>query len=329
MIRLAVAIILGLTFTGGALGEDVVRYRDRAARGDRPSVVEIKGKVEAESLAGVRIGGRLIPAGDVIDIEYEYPGAIRLDVREARQADIGRNSEDAIRKYRALAQSPTAAANKSLKRFFDYRAAQLVAENSDVSPESLAAAVAALTKFAAEHPDSWQRLHCVRLLAVLQRESNPEAVKKMYEELTTSPIPEIKAESLFAIADLYIDAKNYGVVKSILDAIPPSDPRLPAYRIAASVNPTDPSETIAQLEKLKSAADDAVKPTIYNLIGDLQQLDPKTEFEAKFNYLKVELIFNSNPVETTKAQERLARVFAKMNQDERARMYRDKARGRS
>src|SRR5262245_37108624 len=90
-----------------ATAQDTVRFIDRAGRSERP-VQETKGKVEGESLAGVKIGGRTIRAGDIVDVEYETPGGLRLDLGEARQLEDGRKIDEAIRKYRGLAASPSA-----------------------------------------------------------------------------------------------------------------------------------------------------------------------------------------------------------------------------
>ncbi|MBX7102949.1 MAG: tetratricopeptide repeat protein [Gemmataceae bacterium] len=328
----SVVVLVLLAGTGPTYAEDTVRYRDRTSQGER-AVQEVRGRIESESLAGVRIGGKLIPADDIVDVDLEFPGAIRLDVKEARQAEDSRKTDDAIRRYRALAASPTAAGNKSLKRWLEARAAYLLAAKADAGPTELQSAVAGITKFIADYPDSWQRVPHTRTLARLYLDTNPpnfDAARRAYEELSAAAgaTPEVKAGSMFAVVDLLFQQKRLDEARKVLSTLSASDPRAAAYQVACSVDPAQPGATIAALEAMLAKADPGTKPTIYNLIGDCCRLDPKREKDALFAYLWVDLIYNSDPYETSKAQDSVAQLFRKMSQDDRAKQYRDRARGR-
>jgi hypothetical protein len=321
-----------MTLAGPVGAQDVVRYRTRTAKGDWP-ILEAKGTIESDSLAGVKLSGNLIAANNIVDIDYEMPGAIRIDAREARQAEDSRKIEEAIRKYRALAASPSASNNKALKRFFEYKVVTLTAAKADAGPAELRAAIAALTKWIQDHPESWQRTAASRLLARLQLDSDPpnvEAAKKVYEDLAGAPGAGtvLKADCQFAIVDLYLTQNKQSQAKQHLDTISAGDPRLPAYRIACRAESANAESTEKQLEELLAKADDSVKPTIYNLLGDCRRREPKKEKDALFAYLWVALIYNQDAAETAKAQDRIAELFKKMGQEERAKNYRDKARGR-
>src|SRR5207237_4561007 len=58
-----------------ALGQDKVQFREKGGKGIQITT----GKIDAESIAGVKIGSRTISSGDIIDIQYEVPALIRLD----------------------------------------------------------------------------------------------------------------------------------------------------------------------------------------------------------------------------------------------------------
>ncbi len=315
-----------------ASAQDTVRFRGRGPRGERP-IQQIAGKIESESLAGVKVAGNLIAASDIVDIEYETPGGIRIDMREARQADEAHKVEEAIRKYRALAASPTATNNPALKRSFEYKVATLMSAKADSSPSDLKAAIAALTKWTQDYPDGWQRLPASRLLARLQLDTEPpnfDAARKVFDELAASASigPQFKTDCQLASIDLYLSQRNNGKARQLLDAMASTDPRVAVYRIACLAEPGNADTVAKQLEDLLPKADDTVKSTIHNLLGDTRRLQPAKQKEARFAYLWVELIYNHDPVETAKAQDRLAELFKSMGQEERAKTYRDKARGR-
>lgn len=327
MNRTAIVLTL-LLLTTAASAQDMVRYRSRGPRGERP-IQEAKGKIESESLAGVKIGGNLIAAGDIVDVEYETPGGIRIDLREAKHAEESRKTDEAIRKYRSLAASPVASNNSTFKRSFEYKVAMLTAAKSDVGSAELKAATSALSKWIDDHPDGWQRLQATRLLARLHLDADPpnvEAARKAYDDLAASKgiAGQVKTDCQLAIVELYLSQRNTAKAQELLGVMPTSDPRLPAYRIACG----NESKQAKQLEDLLAKAEDNVKPTIYNLLGDSHRRDPAKQKEALFAYLWVDVVYNHDPVETAKAQDRIAAIFKKMGQDERAKLYRDKARDR-
>ncbi len=264
------AVWLMLATTASA--QDTVRYRGRGPRGERP-IQQANGKIENESLAGVKLAGNLIATSDIVEVEYETPGGIRIDMREARQADEAHKIDEAIRKYRALAMSPTTTNNPALKRSFEYKVATLMSARADNSPAELKAATAALTKWTQDHPDGWQRLPASRLLARLHLDAEPpnyDAARRVFDELAalSAIAPQLKNDCQLASVDLYLSQRNNSKAKQLLDAMAISDPRVPIYRIASLAEPGNADTVAKQLEDLLAKADDSLKPTIYNLLGD-------------------------------------------------------------
>jgi hypothetical protein len=74
-IRIWISVISIGLFASAAAAQDRVTYRDRAGKAPRT----VSGKIEAESLAGIKIANRTIPIADVVDVQYDVPGAIKLD----------------------------------------------------------------------------------------------------------------------------------------------------------------------------------------------------------------------------------------------------------
>src|SRR5262245_10052539 len=110
-----VAVTL-LMLASRATAEHVVTYRERTAEGERP-LRAAKGKIESESLLGVRIHGKLIASSDIIDVSYDLPG-IRLELSRAANAENQKSYDDAIKEYRGLQNQGVVANNPAAKRHF-------------------------------------------------------------------------------------------------------------------------------------------------------------------------------------------------------------------
>jgi len=79
-------------------------------------------------------------------------------------------------------------------------------------------------------------------------------------------------------------------------------------------------ERLSRWEGLKAAA--------YNMLGDLLRRDGKTKKDALYAYLWVDVVYNDDPAEVAKADGRLADLFGELKDEERARKYRDRLRGK-
>src|SRR5438045_3966585 len=155
-----------------AAAQDRVTYHDRAARDKGAQTVT--GRIDAESLAGLRIAAKTIPATDVIDVAYELPGAVRIQYNRAVAAEA-RKLDDAVKEYDDLVKTPSFAAARFAKRYGEYKLATLKAAKADEAGTP-AAAVEALTRFRKDHPDSWEVIPATRLLARYLMEKEPPDV---------------------------------------------------------------------------------------------------------------------------------------------------------
>jgi hypothetical protein len=317
--------LLLLAFAAPAIAQDRVTFRDRSAKGPQTA----SGKIESESLAGVRISGRTIPIADVIDVQYEMPGAIRLDYPRAVNAE-SRNPAEAVSIYETMLKAPSVQNNAAIKRHIEYRIAMLNAGRAEEARDQVGKAIAALTKFKSDHRDAWQLLPLTRTLARLCLEKDPpdyDAARKAYEDLAAAPgaPAEVKNECAFQVIDLLLLAGKVDDAKQRAAALPSGDPRSKVYQVGCQSGP----DAARQLEDLiDKMSDRGVKAAAYNMLGDVYRRDPKTKKDALYAYLWVDVVYNDDPAEVAKADDRLAGLFAELRDEERAKRYRDKARGK-
>src|SRR5262245_59742538 len=121
-----------LVLTSRAAAQDKVTYRDRTGKG----VQTASGKIDAESLAGVRIGGRTIPGTDILVVQYDVPGSIRLDYNAAIAAEAKIPAE-ALMNYDALLRTGPVQNLKSVKRHLEYKVAALTTARAEEGPDQL------------------------------------------------------------------------------------------------------------------------------------------------------------------------------------------------
>lgn len=326
---LFIGSFLAMMVPAATRAEDTVIYRLHGESGQQT----IKGIVESEGLAGVKIAGKTIAAGDIVDVQLEVPGGIKLDLPKAVQAESAGKFEEAVREYRALINVPSVANNKLLKRYFDYKIALLTAARADAGPEELRVAVEALSKFITNHPDSWQRVPVARLLTRLHLDANPpnyDAARKVLDDLAQTPgaTADLKAECAYSTVDLWWRQKKIEEARKALTAAPANDPRTAIWRTVLDTELANLDTSIKKLEQQRETVNNHLKPAIYNAIGDCYRLDPKRQKDALFAYLWVDVVYNFDPVEAIRAQERLAELFTELKDDERAKVYRNKSRGR-
>lgn len=306
-----------------------VSYRERAGKG---GVLTANGRIESESLAGVKVGGKTIPSSEVIEIAYDVPGAIRLDYRSV--AAETKPPGESIKDYEALLKAPAVQGSKYLKRHVEYRIAALTAARADEGALQLKAAIDAVQKFKRENADAWQLVPLTRTLARLMLDKDPpdpEAARKAYDELIAAPgaPPDVKLECTLQVIDLLLQSGKTADAQARLAALPPGDPRVPIYQIGVRATADKLSDTARQLQEFIDKTNDPVlKAAAYNVLGDVYRRDPAHKKDALYAYLYVDVIYNQDTVETQKAVARLAQLFDEFKDEARAKQYRDRLRGK-
>jgi hypothetical protein len=323
------AVLLGLAAAPAAAEDGKVTCRDRGARG----VQAVSGRIESESVAGVRVNGKMVSSADVVDVLYDVPGAIRLDYNSAAGAEAARPA-DALKGYEALLRNPAVQGSKFLKRHLEYKLAALAAARADEGAEQLQKAVAALEKFKKDHPDAWQLVPLTRTLGrlLLEKEPpDPDAARKAYDDLARAKDApaDVQQEFTFLVIDLLLQAGKPAEAQQRLAALPADNPRVQVYRLGVQAAPGKLAETAQRLEDfIDKTADPSLKAAAYNMLGDCYRRDPAHKKDALYAYLWVDVIYNQDPVESAKAVGRLADLFQELKDDERAKKYRDRLKGK-
>lgn len=301
--------------------EDVVTFRDRSAHGENV-LQTIRGRIESETLAGIKIAGKTISPGDVVSVEYELPGGIRLDAREARQLEDAKRFEDAARKYRLIANSPQGNTGRSFKPHFDFRLAWATAQSGDKL-----AALEALRQYAVAHPDRWERVAAAKSIARLALTVSPPdfaAARAAFQDLAKAATADeqLRNDCAIAVVDLWLAEGNRDEARKALAAASVGDPRAAVYRIAIE---NYEKQIGTKLGPMLNTASSAAKPAVYSLLADDFARDPKGIQDALFAYLKIELMYSGDWYQTQKARIQLSQLFSKIGSAERARTFQGKA----
>src|SRR5262245_33412308 len=320
-------LLLGLAASPVA-AQDRVTFRDRASKSPQTAT----GTIASESLAGIKVGTRTIPAGDVLEVQYDV-AAIKLDYPRALAAEA-RNAAEAVPVYEGMLKAPAVQNNKAVRRYIDYKLAMITAARADEGLEHRQKAVAALVKFKKDNPDSWELVPVTRTLARLYEEQEPpdhDSARSAFEELAAAQNApaDLKVDCAVTAIDLLLAAGKVEDAKQRVASLPASDPRTRVYQLGCQACGMNPGDSLRQLESLiDSTADRGLKATAYNMLGDVYRRDAKTKKDAVYAYLWVDVWYNDDPAQVTKADARLADLFGELKDEERARKFRDKARGK-
>jgi hypothetical protein len=325
---LAVAVLSVLT-TAAPAQDGKVTYRDRGSKG----VQAAAGKIESESVAGIRVGGKTVSSADIVDVQYELPASVRLDYNSAASTEATKPAE-AIKGYEALAKTPQVQNNRLVKRHLEYKVAVLTAAQADEGPAQLRTAIVSLEKFRKDHPDAWQLVPVTRTLGRLHLDREPpefEAARQAYDDLArANGVPaDVRQELTLLAIDVLTQAGKLAEAQQRLASLPAGDPRVQLYQVGLRATPANLAETVKQLEDaIERTADPSLKAAAYNVLGDCYRRDPKHKKDALYAYLWVDVIYNQDPIEVNRAVARLASLFAELKDDERAKKYRDRLRGK-
>jgi len=304
----------------------------------------LKGTVQKESAKGVQLAGKeFIPAEDILDIHYDlktenkavldsYQLAYAKD-RESQEKTTGRrpNMEAAMFEYDAAA-TKLEAGQEFAKRNMEFRIAVLRARVSTEFRATLTPAIKKLTDFKAKHPDSWQLSQCLQTLAGLNIDQRDFIqADKCYQELSVAPVSdELKQEAEFLQVQMSLRQGNPQQAQTRLKALASKLPKDSKNAIRAVVGQ---AECLALMKKgpeaikifqqmIKDAADPGVKAMAYNGLGK-SYFDQGMLKEARWEFLWVDIVFNSDKAEHAKAIYYLWKISSELKETEHAQEYRD------
>jgi hypothetical protein len=335
----AVMMALG----GTVWAQDEVTYYDRTAKKDVPAT----GTVLEETAAGIKFKSgastKLIPPGDVIEVKHEVKGVQRLTYRSyfTKERDMLRANQparrkklldDALKGYRELL--PKVASNRFAARHIQYKIASLLAREAEEDPEAVETAVAELKKFKDENPNSWQILRVAKLLADLYiRSNNLDAAEKTYSDLAQSgDLPkDVRQEFDLQSAQLLIETRHYDQAEQKLKSLnlPADDPMAGHVQVylALCTGVRDKTKLKASVDQIEQTIDKTKDPNLkavaYNALGDCYRLNGQLK-DAVWEYLHVDMVYNQDKRQQTRAVEQLAKLFDELKDEKRAQEYRDR-----
>jgi hypothetical protein len=343
MKRLLTVVLFGslalLSVSAARAQQDKVRYFDRKTQKN----VEKTGSVTEESPASVTFKAvgeakpTKIPASDISEIDYSVKdgdkfGRIEWNspnnfLRNARAADKPAKRRDFLEKaladYRTLV--PLVKDQRKLARHVQFSIAEVLAMQAEADPKLQDAAIAAVKKFKADYGDGWQLVKATKLLVhLLEMKGDEAGVQAVYAELADneSAPKEVRQEfGMLAVGNLIRQNKHADAdakAKAIKAAMAPDDPQMPklkVYLAACDVAARKFDGVETELDKVvESGADSDVKALARNTLGDYFRAKGDKE-KAFWEYLWVDVHYNQDREELSRALYNLSKLFVEVRQD--------------
>lgn len=336
MRRASLSALLLLGVCAAAHAQDVVYYTERGKKGEQKAT----GSVEDESPAGVKVklkDGKdtmqAIATGAILRIDYQDKAVSVVDYRrpfgkEEQARKEARDDKRAERLGEALdgyAKLEKAAERPAVKRYLQFKVAELTTLQSQDDPTKADAAIKLLTEFKGNHPTGWQLLPALKMLArLLEDAGRLDDARKAYEELADLPdVPaELKQESTLLVSRLLLRGGKYRDAEARLRKLAPTlsrdDPQallVKAYLAESALGQNNLKDVAKDLgEVARASADPRLRGVVHNLLGDYYRKQGQAE-EAFWEYLRVETVYNEDVEENAKALYFLVGLFDKVKKD--------------
>lgn len=332
-------LVLTLLVSAQARAQDEVHWRT----GDRHEAHTV-GAIVAETLAGiqVRTGGEAatsIPAGAVLDVAYEIPADMRLALRSALNeeraaamsptvSERGARRAAAQQKYRALA---SAVSRPEARRYFEFKAAGLMAAQVELEPAKALAAEETLARFIKQHANAWEVIPAVRMLARVRTLAGDRAgACAAYDELRRTPglPPTVAWDAASRVVELLLCGRLYDDAERRLNDLghSPGETREQATRRRAlgAICRTGKGSA-ADARELEGLLGEVPKPALkalaLNTLGDFYRRSGRIG-EARWAYLAVDVLYRQDPDQHARALDGLSVVCKALNQDALAAEFR-------
>jgi hypothetical protein len=322
-----------------ARAQDQVHYFDRKTQENKVG----KGTIIEESPAGVTFkpsgGGKnvFVAALDITEVDYkvadndkfgslEWNGANNA-LRRARTAgDVAtrkKNAESALEQFGKLA--PLVVDNKRLARQVQFGLAEALTLQAEDDPKQADAAVAALRTFRKEQGDGWQMVKATKLLVRLLEQKGDEAgVQSVYTETADNAAapPQVRQEfGLLAVRYLLRKGKPAEAAvkaRTVQQGLAADDPRAAKLKVYLAACDIAASKFDGAEKDLRAviagAADNDVKALARNTLGDLYRAQGQGD-KAFWEYLWVDVHYNQDREELSRALYNLSKLFADVRKD--------------
>jgi hypothetical protein len=343
MKRLLTAIALlgfvALYVAPAARGQDAIHYFDRKTKKDEIA----KGTISAETPAEVTYkptgagNGITIRAADISEIDYQYrdnekfaklqwtrpTNALRRARAATKPADRKKELQTALEAFQELA--PLVTGNKVWNRHVQFGLAEVLALQAEENPKKLDAALEAMKKFKAEQGTGWQLVKATKMLVrLLEMKGDEAGAQAVYTEMADNEaVPrEVRREfGLLVVRYLLRKGKHADAAAKALavkQGLADDDPqavKLMVYLAACDIAARKLDGVEEKLRAVvKGGADDDVKALARNTLGDYYRAQGHPD-KAFWEYLWVEVHYNQDREEVSKALYYLSKLFADVRKD--------------
>jgi tetratricopeptide (TPR) repeat protein len=336
----ALAALLATAATGRA--DDVYLHKAK----DKPSYA---GTITKESSVSIKIDTfkNDIPAEEIRDIVYtvepvavmvnKYKPAMKAEQAAQNVKDLEAKAKlykEAIQLYEEALQG-LKGEQPFARRHLEYKIALVrwhMAQDLD-QPDLFKKAFASLAQYRSKHPQTWQVLQCLRLLAQwhLERKEFQDAEKILWELNLSGAKESIRFDAGLAAIDALAQGGNYKDARAqlevMLEKLPKDSPANLRIRIAlveclayGDKKDLDQAKKLAA-EVLNETKDKTLRALAYNALG-VCYAKHKLWREASWEFLWVDMIYNQDKKVHAKALYYLVVVFENLGEVDRAREWR-------
>ncbi len=313
----------------GLLAQDGV-YQVKASGGNSKT----SGKITGISPDGVTIDGKLVPASKIDRVSFSREPA---DINRARdQMETGRFS-DAIE---SLGKIDAAKLTPQMKAEVDFIRAYSMAQNSlrggGTTPQEAGGVVAAFIK---ENPTSWHLYPAIEQLGKLYFSiDRTDLAMVQFAKLSQASWPKCRLNGALQLGMLATD--NAADANAAFDSIlsdNSNDDVTQLYKLLAKCEKArvagmgaDPAASISQLNEMIATENSDNKllfAHLYNALGAVHQKNSKWK-EARTAYLHTDLLFATEGELHAEALFHLSKIWAQLDETDRAAMARDTLKSR-
>lgn len=342
---LAALLLIAVTAGSVALGQpgtpDRITFRDKK---DGKAVTR-DGELKAGAVGyQVVAGGKAVATVGGNDIVRVVPGDLpgidrTKDVFGLLGVEDNRDFEKARAGYAELLKAPNLP--EKTKRYLEFKLATTTARVADDTPDDggwagkADEAAKLLDQFLVTYPNGWELWPVGRTAARLRFEAGKfDAAAQGWGKLAKSAeLPaDLRQEAALAEIDALIREKRYPVAAGKIEELAKAGAagsvgdRLAIYRLTAKAATGTPADGVPAVEaEIAKTKDNLVRAVGYSMLGELF-LAAERPRDAMWSFLWVDTVYTQDRDEVVKAMARLARVFAALGDDDRAKAYRDKLR---